>query len=73
MPTLKLVGITSFCVAGEVVQPDENGLAVVSDAVMADPEFARMRSGLQDGQSIAAPDAKEEAGKPAETPKKGKR
>lgn len=54
MPTLKLQGITAFCVAGNVVQPDANGFAVVSDEVLADPEFARLRSELAPGQSIDA-------------------
>lgn len=54
MPVLKLKGITSFCVAGVVVQPDANGVADVPESVLLDPEFARLRSELKEGQSIEA-------------------
>jgi hypothetical protein len=73
MPTLKLTGITAFCVAGTVVQPDANGLAVVSDEVLADPEFARLRSELTPGQSIDAVEPTDDGDEDeAKTPRRGR-
>ena len=54
MAVLKLTGITSFCVAGFVVQPDARGLADVPDAILTDPDFATLRGSLSEGQSIEA-------------------
>ena len=65
---VKLNGITSFCVAGEVIQPDENGMAVLSDAVLNDPDFIRLRSELPEGSIEEAQDAE-----PVKTEKKPKK
>ena len=58
---LKLTGITSICVCGVVIQPDENGNADVSDEVMASEEFAEVRSRLIPGQSIGPAEPADES------------
>ena len=62
MAVLKLTGITSFCVAGFVVQPDASGLADVPDEVLQSPDFATLRASLSEGQSIEAASGEDLAG-----------
>ena len=69
---IKITGITSFCVAGVVVQPDENGFADVSEEVLASDDFLGLRGRLEAGQSIEKAEDVEAGEKPAKRAKKDK-
>lgn len=57
MAAIKCNGITSFCVAGFVGIPDEDGIVNVPAEVVASDEWARLVSECAEGSFVAASDA----------------
>lgn len=73
MAKYRLTNIACFCIAGTVVQPDENGIADIPDSVTSHEDFKRLLGEFRNGERIdAAPeDEPEDAPKaPAKSTKK---